>query len=324
MKGMSGRRDPERPGVISGLVTAVKGFCMGAADVVPGVSGGTVAFILGIYPQLLAAIRSFDVAWLQALLRLDLRTVLRRPHLSFLLPLLAGIGTALWFFTHVIPLPRLLRTHPEPVYGLFFGLIAGSVLVLWRELRIRGLVDLGFLLLGAGLAALVLNLVPVATPESWWFVMLSGSLAICAMILPGISGSYILLLLNKYAYILEAVGSFDLRVLVPFTVGAVAGLALFSRLLSWLLLRFYHPVMAVITGFLVASLWKIWPWQERIYATVAGRQLPLQSHPRWPGAVTGEELALVLSLALGGLLLVLAVDAIARRLRPVDRSRRAQ
>ncbi len=306
----------DRPAPLQALFTAVKGFCMGAADVVPGVSGGTVAFILGIYPQLLAAIRSFDVAWLRALLRGDLRTVLRRPHLPFLLPLLAGIGTALWFFTHVVPLPRLLRTHPEPVYGLFFGLIAGSVLVLWRELRIRGLADLGFLLLGAGLAALVLNLVPVATPENWWFVLLSGSLAICAMILPGISGSYILLLLNKYAYILEAVGSLDLRVLLPFAVGAVAGLALFSRLLSWLLLRFYHPVMAVITGFLVGSLWKIWPWQERIYTIVAGRQLPLRSLPRWPGATMEGEFLLVLSLGLAGLLLVLAVDLMARRLRP--------
>ncbi len=306
----------DRPAPLQALFTAVKGFCMGAADVVPGVSGGTVAFILGIYPQLLAAIRSFDVAWLRALLRGDLRTVLRRPHLPFLLPLLAGIGTALWFFTHVVPLPYLLRSHPEPVYGLFFGLIGGSVLVLWRELRIRGLVDIGFLLLGGLLAALVLNLVPVATPESWWFVLLSGSLAICAMILPGISGSYILLLLNKYAYVLEAVGSLDLRVLLPFAVGAVAGLALFSRLLSWLLLRFYHPVMAVITGFLVASLWKIWPWQERIYITVAGRQLPLRSHPRWPEAVAGGEFLLVLSLGLAGLLLVLAVDLMARRLRP--------
>ncbi|RME34126.1 MAG: DUF368 domain-containing protein [Gammaproteobacteria bacterium] len=310
---MSGEGD--RPAPLQALLTALKGFCMGAADVVPGISGGTMAFVLGIYPQLLAAIRSFDLAWLGALLRLDLATALRRPHLPFLLPLLTGIGTALWFFTHVIPLPRLLRVHPEPVYGLFFGLIGGSVLVLWRELRIRGLVDIGHLLLGAGLAALVLNLVPVATPETWWFVMFSGSLAICAMILPGISGSYILLLLNKYAYVLEAVGSFDLRVLLPFAVGAAAGLALFSRLLSWLLVRFYHPVMAVITGFLIASLWRIWPWQERIYASVAGRQVPLQSHPRWPDPAAGGDFVLVVALAAGGLLLVLAVDAIARRLR---------
>jgi len=292
------------------LVIALKGFCMGAADVVPGVSGGTMAFILGIYPQLLAAIKSFDLAWLRSLLRLELVAVLGRPHLAFLLPLLAGIASALWLFTHIVPLPRLLQTHPEPIYGLFFGLITGSVLVLCRELRLRGLADFGLLVLGAALGALVLNLVPLETPQAWWFVLLSGALAICAMILPGISGSYILLILNKYSDILAAVGALDLRVLLPFAIGAVLGLAGFSRLLSWLLVRFYHAMMAVIVGFLVASLWKIWPWQERLYGLVGGRERLLASTPRWPGP-WDNGLLLVVSLAGGGLLLVLLIDRIA-------------
>ena len=241
----------------------VKGACMGAADVVPGVSGGTMAFILGIYAQLLAAIKSFDLAWLRALLRLDLRTGATRPHFGFLIPLGLGIVAALLFFTRVVPLPRLILAYPEEIYGLFFGLIAGSIAVLLRELQGLRFTELLWLLAGLASGLFVFNLVPAQTPDASWFIFLAGALAICAMILPGVSGSFVLLILNKYAYVFDAIGYFKLSVLIPFAAGAGAGLICFSRLLSSLLRRRYRPTMLCITGILLASLWVIWPFQRR-------------------------------------------------------------
>lgn len=270
---------------------------MGAADVVPGVSGGTMAFILGIYAQLLAAIKSFDLAWLRALLRLDLRTGATRPHFHFLIPLGLGIVAALLFFTRVVPLPQLILTYPEEIYGLFFGLIAGSIAVLLRELQ--GLRFGEFLWLLAGLASglFVFNLVPAQTPDASWFIFLAGALAICAMILPGVSGSFVLLILNKYAYVFDAIGYFKLSVLIPFGVGAAAGLICFSRLLSRLIQRRYRPTMLYITGILLASLWVIWPFQRR--AATDSHEGLLRANPTLPAELSQTVLLSAALMLLG-------------------------
>lgn len=276
---------------------------MGSADVIPGVSGGTMALILGIYQQLIEAIRSFDWYWLRSLLRFDIRTAFSRPHFAFLIPLLLGIFAALLFFTRVVPLPYLIEHYPEPVYGLFFGLIAGSILILVRQFEHHP-VSWIFLLLTTGLGWWVFNLVPAETPEAAWFIFLSGSLAISAMLLPGISGSFVLLLLNKYAYIFAAIGVFDLGVIMPFALGMLAGLVAFSRVLSWLLHRFYRDTLAAIIGLLIASLWVIWPFQERIFATIGDKHKMLSSTPIWPDAWTGMAM-LAIALALAGCIAVL-------------------
>jgi len=283
---------------------------MGTADVIPGVSGGTMAVILGIYRQLIEAIRSFDWPWVRSLLRFDLVDIVVRPHLGFLIPLFAGIVAALLFFTRVVPLPHLIEHYPEPVYGLFFGLIAGSIVILVREFS-HETVSWLFLLLAALAGWWVFNRVPAETPESAWFVFLSGMLAISAMLLPGISGSFILLLLNKYAYIFAAIGAFDLGVLVPFVLGMLAGLAAFSRLLSWLLRRFYQTTLAAIIGLLAASLWVIWPFQERVYVAVDGREKLLTATPVWPELWTGLDMAAAV-LPLAGFVLILGLDRLAQ------------
>ena len=255
---------------------------MGAADVVPGVSGGTMAFILGIYTRLIDAIRSFDSTWIAALLKVDIRTAAARPHFPFLIPLGLGIIGAVLFFTHIIPIPRLLQSHPEHIYGLFFGLIVGSVVILFIDIGPKSASDGFELLLGIVIGGVVVSAVPTQTPDTWWFVMGSGAIAICAMVLPGISGSFILLLLGKYAYILDAVGNFELTIIVPFAIGAAFGLAAFTRLLSWLLHRFERPMLLVIDGFLIASLWVIWPFQQRNYIFVRGKQRLVESIPVAP------------------------------------------
>jgi len=283
-----------------------KGFCMGMADLVPGVSGGTMAFILGIYEQLLAAIRSFDVEWLKACLKFDLKVVIQRPHFSFIISLLAGLFLAVWFFTHIISLPDLLRDYPEHVYGLFFGLILASIYVLMLELKGFNLGDGVTLVLGTIGGLIIVNLVPVETPNAAWFIFLSGMIAISAMILPGISGSFLLLLLKKYSTILAAVGSFNLSVLLPFLLGCIVGLVSFSRFLGWLLARFYQRTLLVIKGILLASLWLLWPYQERVLETIAGKERVVGTSPILPSLAEPSLLAVV-GLGITGLVVVLVI-----------------
>ncbi|MDX1673144.1 MAG: DUF368 domain-containing protein, partial [Balneolaceae bacterium] len=214
---------------------------MGSADIVPGVSGGTMALILGIYSRLVHAIKSFDSRFVKKVLTLKWSDAVRLVHWKFLLPLLSGILGAVLFFTKVVPLQVYMFTDPELIYGLFFGLIVGSIVILVKVIDHFGWAHALFLAGGALIGFWVVTLVPTDTSESSLFVFLSGAIAICAMILPGISGSYILLILGKYDYILTQIGKMGtadtiegLLILIPFLLGAVFGLAVFSRLLSWL------------------------------------------------------------------------------------------
>jgi len=286
---------------------------MGSADVIPGVSGGTIAFILGIYANLINAIKSFNREWLKSIITLDFRNILGRPHFGFLLPLFAGIVSALLFFTRVVPLPELLLEYPEQIYGLFFGLIGGSIIVLSREvvkLERRTVIPL---LAGIVSGLVVFNLVPMETPESAWFIFLSGVLALCAMLLPGISGSFILLILNKYAYIFNAIGYFRFSVIMPFVLGAITGLAMFSRVLSWLLRRYHQQTIVTIIGLLIASLWVIWPFQERIYETVRNKPQLVNSIPYFPVQLSQTVIFAVFMIIVGfGIVIILERLAIIR------------
>lgn len=293
-------------GLRARIILFAKGFCMGSADIVPGVSGGTMALILGIYRQLIEAIRSFDLVWLKSLFRLDLRILLTRPHFGFLIPLILGIVAALLFFTRIVPLPYLIEQYPAPVYGLFFGLILGSILILVRQFE-HSHISWVMLVLVTVIGWWIFNLVPADTPEAGWFVFISGALAISAMLLPGISGSFILLMLKKYAYIFSAIGRFDLTVIVPFALGMATGLILFSRLLSWLLNRFYQPTLASIIGLLTASLWVIWPFQERVFENIAGKQKLVKVMPIWPDRWDSMALLAVV-LILVGFIAVVALE----------------
>ena len=272
------------------VILATKGFCIGTADIIPGVSGGTMAFILGIYREFIAAIKSFDLAVLTALLRLDFREAAARPHFGFIVPLAIGIVAALLFFTRVVQLPQLLLDYPEQIYGLFFGLIAGSILVLLKDLDGIAGADIISVIAGTVGGYIVFNMVPLQTPEAGWFIFVAGVLAICAMMLPGISGSFVLLILNKYVYIFTAIGYFKLPVLLPFAGGALAGLVFFSRLLSYVLERWYRVTVVFITGLLFASLTVIWPFQERVYETIGDNSLLVDTHPVFPADLSGPVL----------------------------------
>lgn len=263
----------------------VKGFLMGTADVIPGVSGGTMALILGIYSRLIHAIKSFDLQALLDLLKLKFGSVAGRVHWRFLLFVVGGDVLALLFFTRVLSLPNLMYRYPEPIYGLFFGLILGSIWILLGDIYDFNWKHTLGVIFGLAFGYWVVTLVPVSTPDGYPFVFFSGAVAICAMILPGISGSFLLLIMRKYTFILSQISQVGgahtasaLMILGVFTVGMITGIALFSRLLSWLLDRYYTITLSALVGFLLGSLYVIWPFQVRHYTEMDYiRHAPLQS-----------------------------------------------
>ncbi len=286
-----------------------KGFGIGVADIIPGVSGGTMALIFGIYPRLIRAINSFDIKWLHGIIKLDLNTIVHRPNFQFLIPLLLGMISAVLFFTRVIPLPGLIHTHAEIIYGLFFGLVLGAVPSLIWEMGGLSRGKFQFIMLGFVAGYCILNMIPVTTPNTGGFIFLSGMIAISAMILPGISGSFILLMLKKYAFIFDAIGQFNLVVIIPFALGVIMGLILFSRLLAWALASRYREIMSLIVGLLVASLWIIWPFQERIYESVLDGEKLIASTPYIPDQFNAN-IAVSLVMMVVGFSLVLVLKGL--------------
>jgi putative membrane protein len=287
---------------------------MGAADIVPGVSGGTMAFITGIYDELLSSIRAVDLEFLRRVLKLDIAGAWKHVNGPFLLALLLGIATS------VLSLARgiswLLENHPVPLWAFFFGLILASALVLLKEIETWTVARCVSLCSGVAIA-LYIGLSPVVNLDiglMGFFV--AGFLAICAMILPGISGSFILVLLGMYSTVLGALKSFELLNIAVLLVGCAMGLICFSRVLHWLLARFHQATMALLTGFLFGSLVVVWPW-KRVLAWVEGShgQLkPAQQLPVSPAefsVATGLEaqLGLCLVLMLVGFSLVWFIHA---------------
>ena len=248
------------------LTVGIKGACMGAADVIPGVSGGTIAFITGIYDQLVGSIASINAEAFRLLLQGRLKDFWRHINGGFLLSLIAGIGLSVITLAGLMQM--LLTTYPIQTWAFFFGLIVASSIFILRGISGWHLREYLMVILGVLLGATVCTLSPTQTPDGLWFIFLSGAIAICAMILPGISGSFILLILGKYQYIMGCISDLvsgtdvarNLMVLGVFAVGALVGIIGFSKLLHWLLARWNKEVLIIMAGFIIGSLVKIWPW----------------------------------------------------------------
>ncbi|MCC9168182.1 DUF368 domain-containing protein [Pontibacter harenae] len=290
-----------------------KGVGMGAADVVPGVSGGTIAFITGIYGELLNAIRSVNGEAVKLLLRFDLKGLWKHINGSFLLVLLAGIGFSVASLSRLILF--LLDNYPELLWSFFFGLIVASAIVVGKKITSWTPAVVIAALAGAAIAYYITVATPAQTPESYWFIFLSGSIAICAMILPGISGSFILVLLAKYEFILGAVKEIRLDIIGTFAVGCVTGILVFSHVLNWMLKHYHNITVALLTGFMVGSLNKVWPWKNTLqtYTDRHGVVKPLVQENVLPTEylqITGKEpyLMYAIVLAILGFLLVYLVD----------------
>ena len=299
----------ERPTLRSKLFLYLKGLAMGSADVVPGVSGGTMALILGIYEELIESLRNVSTpAFFNAVRRLRVGEAFKVVNGGFLVVLVAGIATAIGLFSSF--LPWLLETQQVFVYSFFFGLVAASTYVVGRRVTLWSAVTIAALMASAVGAFFLVGLSPATTPEAAWFIVLSGALAICAMVLPGISGSFILLLLGKYAYVLDAVSDLNLTVILLFGTGALVGLLSFVRLLSWLFDHYYNLTIALLTGFLLGSLRKIYPWKTGL---VSEEEPSLATNVLPPVFVNGElngALLGALALIVLGAALVLVLEKV--------------
>lgn len=293
-----------------GIALYCKGLAMGTADIIPGVSGGTVAFITGIYEQLLAAIRSVDAGVFSRLVRLDVRGAMARVHWRFLLALGAGVLTALVAASRVVH--HLLEAYPVQVWALFFGLILASALVVWRHLPSPGLREGLFCLVGAVGAYVAVGLIPVETPQTLWFFFFCGIIAICAMILPGLSGAFLLLVLGKYAELTGALRNpldgENLLIIMVFGAGACIGLALFSRVLGYLFARYHDVTVALLTGLMLGALRRVWPWKDVLETRViGGKERIVDVANTWPRGDTAE-VGVALGLMVLGIVLVLALE----------------
>jgi putative membrane protein len=280
---------------------------MGAANVVPGVSGGTMALILGIYEELINAIRSINLKFLRLITLFKIRDALTSVSWTFLLPV--GLGILLATFSLAEALSWLLDSYPVIVWSFFFGLILSSVFSVGRVVKKWRLPTFIAIALGAITAYFLFGLIPVSTPDAPWFIFASGFIAICAMILPGISGAYILVLLGKYQYILEALNNKDFETLLTLIAGAMVGLISFVQIIGWLLKRCHDLTMAILIGLMLGSLRKIWPWKETLttFFDTHGKEVPaLQINILPP--FFNSEVGLALLFMFIGFLVVFSLD----------------
>ncbi|KJY82120.1 membrane protein [Vibrio galatheae] len=298
------------------LTTFLKGMAMGAADVVPGVSGGTIAFITGIYDTLLESIRRINPSVISIVRREGFKAAFQHINGLFLIALFGGVLTSIATLAKLIS--WLLATHPIPIWSFFFGLILVSVFHMLKQIEHKSLSRLLFLLLGIGFAYSITVLNPLQLEPSSINVLLAGGIAICAMILPGISGSFILLLIGMYTPVLTAVKSADITILALFLTGCVLGLLSFSHVLSWLLKRFRDLTLVFLTGLMLGTLPKIWPWKETITwrTNSSGEQVPLIQHNLSPAdfeALTSQpsQLGVAIVLMLCAIALVLGLEKFA-------------
>jgi putative membrane protein len=298
------------------LTTFLKGMAMGAADVVPGVSGGTIAFITGIYDTLLESIRRINPSVLGIWKRDGFKGAFQHINGFFLIALFGGVLTSIATLAKLIS--WLLVAHPIPLWSFFFGLILVSVFHMLKQIEQRSLSRLIFLLLGVGFAYSITVLNPLQLEPTSINVLLAGGIAICAMILPGISGSFILLLVGMYTPVLGAVKSFDIGILALFLSGCVIGLLTFSHVLSWLLKRFRDLTLVFLTGLMIGTLPKIWPWKETISwrTNSHGEQVPLIQHNLMPSdfevlSSQPAQLGLAVVMMLCAIALVLGLEKFA-------------
>ncbi len=286
------------------------GLAMGSADVVPGVSGGSMAFILGIYGQLLEAIAGFDLTLLTLLRRGRWAEAAARVHLGFLVPLLAGLASSILLL--VRPITWLYEAHPVFLFAFFFGLIVGSIVLIARHAH-WGASGLVAMVVGAAGALVFVTRVPVTMPHDPFTLFWSGAVAIMAMILPGISGSFLLLVLGQYQHVMEAVKGLDLATLVPFALGCATGLIAFVRVLRWLLERWHGQTVALLVGVMAGSLWKIWPFRTVLESSTNAKGKLIVLRDALAAPTDGGALAVALLLGAIGVLLVVGLEWLQQR-----------
>ncbi len=294
----------------------LKGLCMGATDIIPGVSGGTIAFITGIYEELVASIKSVNLVALKLISSLKIKEFWKHINGNFLLSVVIGILVGILSLSHLIE--YLLLNYPVFIWSFFFGLVLASAFFILAEyLSFNWQLIISFIV-GAGMAYWITSVSPAETPTTYWFIFVSGVIAICAMILPGISGSFILLLLSKYQFILNAVNEFKVDILIVFIMGCLIGIISFSNLLSWLLKKFHNITIVLLAGFMIGSLNKIWPWKEvtETYTDAHGKIITLTEINVLPD-ISGAPGSFLTALLFGflGIAVVILIEFVSKILK---------
>ena len=299
----------------------LKGVAMGAADVIPGVSGGTIAFITGIYERLINAIKSINFANIKLFFKGKFKEFWKNIDGTFLLCLIAGIVSSLFTLAHVMT--YLLDNHPIQIWAFFCGLILASTIFVGRDVKWNWKTILAFLIFTVSAFYITSPTnTPINSDSAYWYIFLCGAIAICAMILPGISGSFILVLLGQYYFLLEAVKTFDIPIILLFVAGALIGILSFSHVLSWLFKHFKMITLASLTGFMLGSLNKIWPWKQTLseYTDKEGVLRPLAEKNVLPSqfeSITGTNNHLweAILLLIAGFALIFVFEFISNKLQ---------
>jgi putative membrane protein len=301
-------------------LTYLKGLAMGAADIVPGVSGGSIALIAGIYQELLDSINAFNLDNLKLLKSFQIKEFYLRLNGNFLLSLVLGIMTSIFALSRVIT--YLMDEHPIPLWSFFSGLILVSAFLILKEIKKWNLVVIVSIAIGTAFAWWVTNLPPTTTPNDYWFTFVAGAIAICAMILPGISGSFVLLILGQYERILQAVLDKDFITLALFASGCLVGILSFSRVVAFLLRRFHAATIGLLSGFMLGSVNELWPWKQVTSwrTSSSGKEVPFLTENILPGEYLAQvgldpQLGWAIGAFFFGIGLVLFIEWLASKLQ---------
>lgn len=311
------------------ILITLKGIAMGAADVVPGVSGGTIAFISGIYEELIESINKINFSVIKGIKENGIKNTWAAINGNFLVALILGIAISVVTFSKIII--HLLDTQPIVVWSFFFGLVIASILFIWKEITTWSLKAIVSLLIGIVISYYITIAKPTESPDSYWYLFISGFLAIIAMILPGVSGAFILLLMGSYQTVIGTINqlreglstvnfeiiSNALLKLGTFAIGAILGLKLFSKVLTWMFSNHKNTTLALLVGFMIGSLNKIWPWKEVIETRINshGETVPFLEKSILPQNFQGDpQILTAIIMVICGFMLIFGLEKIANRL----------
>ena len=295
------------------LFITLKGIAMGAADVVPGVSGGTIAFISGIYEELITSINNINLTTLKIWKEEGFKTFWAKLNGNFLVALFLGVFISLFSLATLVS--WLLENEPILLWSFFFGLVAASIYFVGKGIEKWNFLTVLMLLIGASVAFFITTLPPNENVDSLPYLFLSGAIAVCAMILPGISGAFILVLLGSYKTILDAVHERDFKIIITVGIGAIVGLLSFARLLKWMFKNYKNATLAILTGFILGSLPKIWPWKKVLETKIFGEKvIPISEMNISPFAFEGDnQLIFAIVLAIIGFSLIFMLEKVASK-----------
>ena len=303
------------------LLLFFKGMAMGAADIVPGVSGGTIAFISGIYEELISTLSQFKISLISEFKNKDVKAIWNSVNGNFLLAIFLGIASSIILLSELVT--WLLDEEPILIWAFFFGLVLASILYVFKKIERLNAVALIVLLLGVFIAYQITKLEILNNSESYPYLFLSGAIAICAMILPGISGAFILVIMGVYSSVLQAINDKDFLKIATFGFGALVGILSFSRILKWFFTKYKDLTLALLTGFMAGAMVKIWPWKKVLTERInsKGIPVPLREECVLPFEYEGDpQMGASLTLMLIGFLLIFIFNFINVKTKSLESS----